>query len=498
MSATLESNLAQVAQLKLEGRAYIDGAYVDAKSGETFPCISPGTGQVVAQVASCDVADVDAAVVAARRSFESGVWRDLSPKDRKRILLKLSDLILQNSAELAMLETLDMGKPINDSRNVDIPAVAECFAWFAECIDKVYDEMAPVGRSNLAMINREPVGVVAAVVPWNFPLLMASWKLAPALAVGNSLILKPAEQSPLTALRLAELASEAGLPKGVLNVVPGFGEKAGKALGLHMDVDCIGFTGSTEVGKYFMQYSGQSNLKRVWLECGGKTPVIVLGDCHDLDTAARSAAFGIFFNQGEVCNAGSRLLLHQSIKEPFLEKLMGWAKKMQPGDPFDPKCRMGAIVDKTQMDRVMGYIHKGQEQGAKLITGGHQARVDSGGFYIEPTIFDNVNNDMIIAREEIFGPVLSVLTFDELDEAVRIANDTHYGLAAAVWTKDINLAHRTARSLRAGVVWVNCFDAGDISTPFGGYKQSGSGRDKSMHAMEKYVDLKMTWVKLYS
>lgn len=498
MSATLENNLAEVAKLKIEGRAYIDGEYVDSRSGKTFACISPASGQTVAQIASCDSADVDAAVAAARRSFESGVWSDLSPKERKKIMLKLADLILANASELATLETLDMGKPISDSRNVDIPLVAECFAWFAEAVDKVYDEMAPVGRSNIAMINREPVGVVGAVVPWNFPLLMAAWKLAPALVVGNSVVLKPAEQSPLTALRVAQLAHEAGLPKGVLNVVPGMGETAGKAIGLHPDIDCVGFTGSTEVGKLFMQYSGQSNLKRVWLECGGKTPVIVLGDCHDLDAAARAAAFGIFFNQGEVCNAGSRLLLHQSIKEPFLEKLQGWAKKLQPGDPFDPKTRMGAMVDQTQMERVLGYIQKGQEQGAKLITGGQRVRQDSGGFYIEPTIFDGVNNDMIIAREEIFGPVLSVLTFNELDQAIKIANDTHYGLAAAVWTRDINLAHKTARALRAGVVWVNCFDTGDISTPFGGYKQSGSGRDKSLHAMEKYVDLKMTWVKLYS
>ena len=497
MSVTLESNLAEVSKLKIEGRAYIDGAYVGARSGETFTCISPGTGQGVAEVASCDEHDVDVAVKAARHSFESGSWSGLAPRDRKKVLVKLAELVRQHNDELAMLETLDMGKPLNDARNIDMPAVANCFAWFGEVIDKLYDEMAPVGPANIAMINREPVGVVGAVVPWNFPLLMAAWKLAPALAAGNSVVLKPAEQSPLTALRLAELASQAGLPKGVLNVVPGFGEKAGKALGLHPDIDCVGFTGSTEVGKLFMQYSGQSNLKRVWLECGGKTPVIVLGDCHDLDAAAKSAAFGIFFNQGEVCNAGSRLLLHKSIKEPFLEKLQGWAKKLQPGDPFDPKCRMGAIVDKNQMNRVLGYIEKGQEQGARLIQGGQQVRKDSGGYFVEPTIFDNVKNDMIIAQEEIFGPVLSVLTFDELDEAIKIANDTHYGLAAAVWTRDINLAHRTSRALRAGVVWVNCFDEGDMSTPFGGYKQSGSGRDKSIHALDKYVDLKMTWVKLY-
>lgn len=497
MSATLESNLAEVSKLQIEGRAYINGAYVGAKSGQTFPCISPSTGQSVADVASCDEHDVDAAVKAARQSFEAGVWSGLAPRERKKVLVKLAELIRQHNDELAMLETLDMGKPVNDARNIDMPGVANCFAWFGEVIDKLYDEMAPVGPANIAMINREPVGVVGAVVPWNFPLMMAAWKLAPALAAGNSVVLKPAEQSPLTALRLAQLASEAGLPKGVLNVVPGFGEKAGKAIGLHPDIDCVGFTGSTEVGKLFMQYSGQSNLKRVWLECGGKTPVIVLGDCHDLDAAARSAAFGIFFNQGEVCNAGSRLLLHKSIREPFLEKLVGWAKKLQPGDPFDPKCRMGAIVDKNQMNRVLGYIEKGQEQGAKLIQGGQQVRKESGGYFVEPTIFDGVKNDMIIAQEEIFGPVLSVLTFDELDEAVKIANDTHYGLAAAVWTKDINLAHKTSRALRAGVVWVNCFDEGDMSTPFGGYKQSGSGRDKSIHALDKYVDLNMTWVKLY-
>lgn len=497
MTATLESNLAQVAQLKIEGRAFIDGAYVDARSGATFDCISPGTGQVIAKVASCDTEDVDIAVRSARKAFQSGVWSNQSPRQRKKVLLKLAGLIEQHAAELAMLESLDMGKPISDSQKIDMPAVIECFTWNAEAIDKIYDELAPVGNSALAMITREPVGVVAAVVPWNYPLLMASWKLAPALVTGNSVILKPAEQSPLTALRIAQLAIEAGLPPGVLNVVPGFGEKAGKALGLHMDVDCVAFTGSTEVGKYFMQYAGQSNLKRVWLECGGKTPVIVFGDCHDLNTAARSAAFGIFYNQGEVCNAGSRLLLHSSIKDEFLEKLLPWAQKMQPGDPLDPKTRMGAIVDQRQMQRVLGYIEKGKDEGAKLIVGGNSARPESGGYFVQPTIFDGVHNDMTIAREEIFGPVLSVMTFDEVDQAIQIANDTIYGLAAAIWTKDINLAHRTSRALRAGVVWVNTFDEGDMSTPFGGYKQSGSGRDKSLHALDKYVDLKTTWVRLH-
>lgn len=484
-------------QLKIEGRAFVDGQYVESLSGETFDCISPGSGQVIAQVASCDAADVDVAVRSARKAFDSGVWSGQSARQRKKVLLKLASLIEENAEELAMLESLDMGKPINDSRRVDLPAVIECFTWTAEAVDKIYDEVAPTSPSALATITREPVGVVAAVVPWNYPLLMAAWKLAPALATGNSVVLKPAEQSPLTALKLAQLAVEAGLPAGVLNVVPGYGEKAGKALGLHMDVDCVAFTGSTEVGKYFMQYSGQSNLKRVWLECGGKSPVIVFGDCHDISSAARSAAFGIFYNQGEVCNAGSRLLLHRSIKDEFLEKLLPWAAKMQPGDPLDPKTRMGALVDERQMQRVLGYIEKGKEQGASLLVGGNRVRQETGGFYVQPTVFDGVNNQMTIAREEIFGPVLSVLTFDEVDEAITIANDTIYGLAAAVWSKDINLVHRTTRALRAGVVWVNCFDEGDMGVPFGGYKQSGSGRDKSLHALEKYVDLKTTWIRLH-
>ncbi len=493
---SLESVKSEVSGLHYRSQAFINGKYVPAASGKTFDNINPATGKVINQVSAGDKEDVDRAVKSARAAFEKGSWSNMAPSDRKKVLQRFADLIDKHNTELALLETLDMGKPIRDSHKIDIPLSAQCIRWYAEAIDKMYDEIAPTGYEAVSLMRRVPLGVVAAVVPWNFPLLMASWKIGPALATGNSLILKPAEQSPLTAIRIAELAAEAGIPEGVFNVVPGFGETAGQALGRHMDVDCVTFTGSAEVGKFFLKYSGESNMKRVSLECGGKTPNIIMADCPDLDAAATAAAWGIFFNQGEVCNAGSRLIVEESIKDKVLAKVMEVGKKLQPGDPLDPRTSMGAMVDKTQMERVLGYIDRGKKEGAKLVFGGNRARNETGGYYIEPTVFDQVDNKMAIAQEEIFGPVLSTISFKSPEEAVKIGNDTIYGLAAAVWTRDITKAFKTARGLRAGVVWVNCFDNGHISSPFGGFKQSGFGRDKSLHAMDKYTEIKTTWVHI--
>jgi gamma-glutamyl-gamma-aminobutyraldehyde dehydrogenase/4-guanidinobutyraldehyde dehydrogenase/NAD-dependent aldehyde dehydrogenase len=483
-------------EVVIDGRAFISGQRTWAASGQRFDCISPIDGRKLAEVARCGELDVDAAVASARAAFEDRRWAGKAPAERKRVLVRFADLMLANRDELALLETLDMGKPIRYSRSVDVQLAQNCIRWYGEAVDKIYDQVAPSPHDSLALITREPVGVVAAVIPWNYPMLMAAWKLGPALAAGNSVVLKPSEKAPLTSLRLAELALEAGVPAGVLNVVPGFGDEAGRALGLHMDVDCISFTGSTRVGKQVLQMAGQSNLKRAWTELGGKSANIVCADCPDLDAAVASAIGSIYFNQGESCNAPSRLFVEASIKDAFIEKALALMPRYAPGDPLDEATVMGAIVDPVQMKTVLGYIESGKQEGARLLAGGAAARVETGGLYIEPTLFDRVEGSMRIAREEIFGPVLSVLSFTDVADAVREANSTPYGLAAAVWTSDMSRAIQTARSLRAGTVHVNQYDNDDITVPFGGYKQSGNGRDKSLHAFDKYTELKTTWIQV--
>jgi 4-guanidinobutyraldehyde dehydrogenase/NAD-dependent aldehyde dehydrogenase len=482
--------------LQIEGRALIHGEHCDAVSGQTFDCVTPVDGRVLGQVASCDAADAEVAVRDARATFESGVWSRMKPVERKKIMIRFADLLDAHAEELALLETLDMGKPIGDSLSVDVPAASRALRWSGEAIDKIYDEVAATPHDELGLITREPVGVVAAIVPWNFPMIMTAWKLGPALATGNSVIVKPSEKSPLTAIRMAELALEAGIPAGVLNVLPGFGHTVGKALALHMDVDTLVFTGSTKIAKQLMIYAGESNMKRVWLEAGGKSANIVFEDAPCLKEAAEAAAMAICFNQGEMCTAGSRLLVQRSIKDKFMpmvvEAMQGW----KVGHALDPETQVGALVDQGHLNTVLSYIEAGHADQARMLCGGKRTLEETGGVYVEPTIFDDAHNKMRIAQEEIFGPVLTVIPFDTTEEAIAIANDSIFGLAAAIWTSNLSKAHLAAKALRVGSMWVNQYDGGDMTAPFGGYKQSGNGRDKSLHAFDKYTEIKATWIKL--
>jgi aldehyde dehydrogenase (NAD+) len=477
------------------GKLFIGGKWMDSASGKTFSTINPATGEVLAQIAEGDERDVDAAVRAARKAFDSGPWAEMSASDRGRLLWKIGDLIDKYNEELGTLETLDNGKPIFESRQVDMPMVAEVFRYYAGWATKIHGETVPVRGPFLNYTLREPLGVVAAIVPWNFPLLLASWKLAPALATGNTVVLKPASWTPLTALRFGEICQEAGLPDGVVNIITGPGSGMGKALVQHRGVDKIALTGETKTGQEVLRNSADT-LKKVTLELGGKSPNIVLADA-DLEAAVRGATMGIFYGKGEVCAAGSRLFVEKKIHDEFMQKLVDRTKKLLPGDPLDPKTRFGALVSERQMNTVLGYIEKGKSEGAKLVAGGSRARVGQGkGFFVEPTVFDGVKSDMTIAREEIFGPVLATIEFGDVTEAVREANSSPYGLAAAVWTRDIAKAHRVARMLQAGTVWINTYNNYDPAAAFGGYKMSGYGRELSMHALEHYTQVKSVWVNL--
>jgi gamma-glutamyl-gamma-aminobutyraldehyde dehydrogenase len=487
---------ARARNLAIDGRLLIDGQRRASASGQTFECRSPLDGRLLVEAARGQAPDVDAAVRSARAAFDDGRWAHQPPAARKRVLQRFAEAILAAGDELALLETLDMGKPIRYSQSVDVAATARCIQWYAEAIDKVYDEIAPTPRSALALITREAMGVIGAIVPWNYPMIMAAWKLGPALAAGNSVVLKPSEKSPLTALRLAELALASGLPPGVFNVVPGFGQEAGEALALHPQVDAIGFTGSTRTGRRMLDYAGRSNLKRVYNELGGKSAFIVFDDVDDLARAAATVAGAMFFNQGESCNAPSRVLVHERIADEFAALVVAEVPQYAPADPLHAGTVMGALVDDTQLRTVMGYIDQGRAEGARCAAGGRQVLTETGGCFVEPTVFDGVSNGMTIAREEIFGPVLGIQRFSSEQQAVALANDSPYGLQASVWSPNLNRVHRVARALRAGTVHVNQYDEDDITVPFGGYKQSGNGRDKSLHAFDKYTELKTTWIRI--
>jgi len=482
--------------LRLSTQAVIGGQIVDAASGKTFATVNPATGQELAQVANCGTEDVDRAVAAARAAV-NGPWGAMAPADRRRLMIRFANLIDANAAELATLETLEGGKPIADTGSIDLPETVEAIRWHAEAADKIYDQISPSGPGVVSMIEREPLGVIGAVLPWNFPLMMAGWKLGPILATGNAVIMKPAEQTSMTTIRLAELALEAGLPAGVVNAVPGFGPAVGEPLGRHGDVDGVTFTGSTETGREFLRYSADSNLKRVTLECGGKNPLVVMADADNLDSIADHIATSIFWNAGQNCSSNSRLIVHRSLKDELLALVLERSGDWIVGDPLDPATKIGAIIEEAHMHKILANISGATEAGAELVLGGNQVRIESGGWFVEPTIFDAVTPDMRLATEEVFGPVLAVTAFDQPDEAIELANRTEYGLAASVFTADVRTAHLAARRIQAGTVTVNCYGEGDISTPFGGYKLSGfGGRDNGLAAHEQYTQQKTIWLDL--
>ena len=487
---------ALASSIDIPSNAFIDGKFMSARSGETILTTNPATSEVIAEIAACQAEDVDYAVAKARKAFDRGVWSRMHPSGRKRAMIQLVKLMKRHHHELAVLESIDSGKPIFDCETIDVPESMEVIAWHAEAIDKLYDQVTPSGDDALGMIVREPFGVVAGVLPWNFPLMMAAWKIGPALAAGNSVILKPAETTSLSILKLVELSIEAGIPTGVLSVLPGKGSIAGQALGMHPDINAVSFTGSTAVGKRFLEYSAQSNLKRILLELGGKNPCVVLNDAENLDYVAEQVVEAVFWNMGQNCSSNSRLIVQKGIKEELLEKVIEKTADWRTGYPLNPANRLGAINSKRHYNSIMKYIDIGKKEGAGVVAGGEAITIGQG-IYIEPTIFDGVNNNMRIAREEIFGPVLSVIEVESASEAISVANDTEYGLQASLFTSNLKQAHRLARELQAGTVSVNCYGEGDLTTPFGGYKQSGLfGRDKSLIANNQYCEVKTIWIDL--
>ena len=485
---TLEEYQSIAAGLELPNTAFIDGGYRPAISGETFATLNPATGEQLAEISACNVEDVDFAVSKAREAFDDGRWSNMHPSERKDVLIRFCKLLTRNSRELAVMESIDSGKTIFDCETVDLPETIHCLKWHAEAIDKIYDQVAPASNDHIAMVVREPIGVVGLVLPWNFPLLMLAWKIGPALAAGCSVVVKPAEETSLTALRVAELASEAGLPKGVLNVVPGSGQEVGEPIGRHMDIDMVSFTGSTVTGMKFLTYSAESNAKEVVLEMGGKNPAIVMDDAENLDRVAQHIVNGAFWNMGENCSATSRLIVHEKVKTELLERIQSHMRHWNTGNPLNPETRLGALVSKDHFGKVCSYLEKSGD----VLFGG---KSDNG--FVEATVVEVANNSDVLARDEIFGPILCVIEVSSFDEAINVANDTDYGLCASLFTANAKRAIRGARDLRAGTVTVNSFGEGDISTPFGGYKQSGfGGRDNSLHAHDQYTQLKTIWIDL--